>query len=187
MREKTCCFTGHRVLAEPAEIVEARVLETVEQLIRKGYRYFGAGGARGFDALASEAVLQLKRRYPDIHLILVLPFPEQYQKEGNWTQSEIDQYHSLQKRASKVVVLAPAYCSGIYYRRNRHLADHSSACIVYLSRPNSGTGYTVQYATSAGLSIVNLAAPSAACPAPGAPAGTPAPGTPPAPGRCSSG
>lgn len=159
MRNKTCCFTGHRVMPEPAAVIESRVLQAVENLIQEGYRYFGAGGARGFDALASEAVLKLKQRYPDIHLILVLPFPEQYRQEGNWTQQEIDQYHSLQKQASKVVVLAPAYRSGIYYQRNRHLVEHSSACIAYLNRTSSGTGYTVNYASQKGLTVIHTAAP----------------------------
>ena len=157
MREQTCCFTGHRELAEPVEVIEKRLLDTVEKLIQSGYRYFGAGGARGFDALASEAVLKLKEKYPHIHLILVLPFPEQYRREGNWTSAEIDQYHSLQKRASKVVTLAPAYRSGIYYQRNRYLVDHSSVCVAYMDRLNSGTGYTVNYARKQGAAVLNIA------------------------------
>lgn len=157
MKNQTCCFTGHRELAEPVEVIEKRLLDTVEKLIQSGYRYFGAGGARGFDALASEAVLKLKEKYLHIHLILVLPFPEQYRREGNWTSADIDQYQSLQKRASKVVTLAPAYSSGIYYRRDRHLADYSSLCVAYLKRKNSGTGYTVDYAARHGLRVLNLA------------------------------
>lgn len=78
MRKKTVCFTGHRRMGEPISEVERRLTRTVENLIRKGYLYFGAGGARGFDALASEVVLKLKATYPQIHLILVFPFDEQY-------------------------------------------------------------------------------------------------------------
>lgn len=157
MKNQTCFFTGHRELAEPVEVIEKRLPDTVEALIQSGYRYFGAGGARGFDALASETVLKLKERYPHIHLILVLPFPEQYRQEGIWTSAEIDQYHSLQERASKVVTLSPAYSSGVYYRRDRHLADHASLCVAYLKRKNSGSGYTVNYAARQGLRVLNLA------------------------------
>lgn len=157
MKVQTCCFTGHRVLSEPAEVIEKRLLDVVEGLIQNSCRYFGAGGARGFDALASEAVLRLKEQYPHIHLILVLPFPEQYRQEGNWSPTEISQYHSLQKRASKVVTLAPAYRSGIYYQRNRYLVDHSSVCVAYMDRLNSGTGYTVNYARKQGTAVLNIA------------------------------
>lgn len=156
-REKTVCFTGHRQMGEAITEVEKKVIRTVEGLIQRGYLYFGAGGARGFDAVASEAVLRLKATYPQIHLILVLPFDEQYRKEGNWTASEIKQYHRLKEQASKVVILADHYSSGVYYRRNRHLVDNASVCVAYLTKPNSGTSYTVNYAKSKGLEIINVA------------------------------
>ncbi|MCH5353161.1 MAG: DUF1273 family protein [Acutalibacter sp.] len=157
MKAETACFTGHRELKEPIAEMEQRLTETVEGLIQKGYRYFGAGGARGFDALASETVLKLKTAYPHIHLILVLPFDEQYKMERNWTPAEIAQYHRLKERASKVVVLAGKYTPGIYYRRNRHLADHSSVCVAYMTRADSGTGYTVNYARKKGMEVINTA------------------------------
>ena len=157
MRKKTACFTGHRQMDEPIAVIERRLTETVESLIQKGYLYFGAGGARGFDALASEVVLKLKEAYPQIHLILVLPFDEQYSHEKSWTRAEIEQYHRLKKRASKVVVLASEYSSGVYYRRNRHLVDNSSVCVAYMNRANSGTSYTVNYARAKGLEVVNTA------------------------------
>ena len=159
MRKKTACFTGHRQIgASSPEIVE-RIAKTAEGFIKQGYRYFGAGGARGFDALASETILKLQVTYPQIHLILVLPFDEQYRHEKNWTLAEIEQYHRLKEMASKVVVLASGYSSGVYYRRNRHLIDNSSVCISYLVRGNSGTSYTVNYARAKGLQVVNIASP----------------------------
>lgn len=157
MRRKTVCFTGHREMGEPISEIGDRLAATVEGLIRRGCRYFGAGGARGFDALASEVVLKLKAVYPQIHLILVLPFDQQYSHERNWTQAEVAQYHRLKERASKVVVLAAGYSSGVYYRRNRHLVDYSSVCVAYMRRANSGTSYTVNYARAKGLEVVNTA------------------------------
>lgn len=157
MRKKTVCFTGHRQMEEPISEVERKLTGTVENLIRKGYLHFGAGGARGFDALASEVVLELKTRYPQIHLILVLPYDEQYSHEKGWTWAEIEQYHRLKRQASKVVILAASYTSGVYYRRNRHLVDNSSICVAYMTRANSGTSYTVNYAKAKGLKVVNIA------------------------------
>ncbi len=157
LRKKTACFTGHREIYEPLSNVERRLTKTVEALIQKGYRYFGAGGARGFDALASEVVLNLKASHPQIHLILVLPFDEQHTHERNWTRAEIEQYRRLKERASKVVTLAAEYHFGVYYRRNRHLVDNFSVCVAYMTRANSGTGYTVNYAKAKGLEVVNIA------------------------------
>lgn len=157
-RQQTVCFTGHRQLEESTERIEGKVSKAIVGLIEKGYRYFGAGGARGFDALAANTVLKLKKQYPQIHLILVLPFDEQYRHEKYWKPSEIYQYHYLKEQASKVVILSSDYSAGIYYTRNRHLVDHSSICIAYMNTENSGTSYTVSYARSKGLQIINIAA-----------------------------
>lgn len=157
IRNKTACFTGHRQIKEPISDVEHRLTETVENLIQKGYIYFGAGGARGFDALASELVLKLKATYPQIHLILVLPFDEQYNHERNWTRAEINQYYRLKEQASKVVVIDAEYTYGAYYRRNRHLVNNSSVCVAYMTEINSGTGYTVNYAKARGIEVINTA------------------------------
>ena len=67
-RDVTACFTGHKQFHEPAADIAARVSTTVEGLVQAGYLDFCAGGARGFDALASEAMLALKARYPQIRL-----------------------------------------------------------------------------------------------------------------------
>ena len=157
LRAKTVCFTGHRRISEPREEVERRVEKVVEELIRQGYLYFGAGGARGFDAISSETVLRLKERYPQIHLILVLPFDEQYSRENDWTSADIEQYRWLKARASKIVTIASSYSPGIYYRRNRHLVDNSSVCVAYMTRRDSGTGYTVSYAREHSIKIINIA------------------------------
>ena len=51
---KSCCFTGHRNIpaAEYAEIQKSLESELI-QLIHQGTRYFGTGGALGFDTMAA--------------------------------------------------------------------------------------------------------------------------------------
>ena len=78
MKEKTCCFTGHRYI--PGKIrrkLKKKIREAVILLIEKGVIYFGAGGALGFDTLAAEVVLSLKRKYKNIKLIMVYPCKDQ--------------------------------------------------------------------------------------------------------------
>ena len=61
MRERTCCFTGHRNIApEQQGMVAKRLYHVIEQLVRSGYCYFGAGGALGFDTMAARCVLKLR-------------------------------------------------------------------------------------------------------------------------------
>lgn len=45
----------------------------VTLLVSKGFKYFGTGGALGFDTIAAQAVLSVKETHPEVKLILVLP------------------------------------------------------------------------------------------------------------------
>jgi hypothetical protein len=50
VREQTCCFTGHRELPVwGREELAAKLEATITGLIDRGIRFYGAGGARGFD------------------------------------------------------------------------------------------------------------------------------------------
>ena len=156
-RQKTACFTGHRNIKEALPAVSARVADAVKALYERGYRDFCAGGARGFDALAAQTVLSLRKALPDIRLILILPFDNQYEKEKGWSDTEIKQYTAIKKNAAEVNILSGSTGVFAYHRRNRALVERSSACIAYLERLRSGTGYTVKYALDSGLEIINIA------------------------------
>ncbi len=155
---QTVCFTGHRQISEATEAVEARVTEIAEGLIQQGYLCFCAGGARGFDALAARAILRLQKKYPLVHLMLVLPFWNQYQHETGWTEEDIAEYHYLKAAASEVIHLQQSYSRGCYYKRNRYLVKASSVCVAYQRSSSGGTAYTVRYATEKGLQIINCVA-----------------------------
>lgn len=155
MKNKTCCFTGHRDIPTGAyQLIFDKTEETVERLIKKGYLYFGAGGALGFDTIAAFTVLQLKERHPDIRLILVLPC---YSQTRGWSSEDVKIYEDIKKKADKVVYTSEEYSRGCMHKRNRHLVDNSSACIAYLTESKGGTAYTVAYATKHGLSVFNIA------------------------------
>ena len=155
MRLQTCCFTGHRFLPEnEKEKISLALESTVLSLIHSGYRYFGAGGALGFDTLAAQTVLRLRQSYPDIRLILVLPCVSQADK---WPPADAAVYQEIMGQANKIVYTSHEYTAGCMFKRNRHLVDHSSVCICYLEKSTGGTAYTVDYARKCGLKIINLA------------------------------
>lgn len=157
-KQRTVCFTGHRQLAEDPAVIEARVTAIIETLIRRGYRCFCAGGARGFDMLAARAVLRLGEKYPFVRLVLVLPFWNQYRRESGWTEDEIEEYHRLKAAAHQVIHLQQDYSRGCYYKRNRAMVQASSVCVAYQRSAQGGTAYTVQYAAEKGLEIIRCAA-----------------------------
>ena len=155
MKERTCCFTGHRKIPpmQSVEIAERLKTELIK-LIDQGYLYFGAGGALGFDTIAAKAVLTLQQSCPQIKLILVLPCKTQTR---GWEKEDIAIYEDIKNRCNKVVYTSENYTRGCMLKRNRHLVDNSSACICYLTESKGGTAYTVEYARRSGIKIVNLA------------------------------
>lgn len=155
MKNQTCCFTGHRKIPlDQLESVTQRLRDAVIASIKDGYLYFGAGGALGFDTLAAQTVLNLKKDYPQIKLILVLPCKTQAR---GWKQEVIEEYNRILKAADKVVYTSQDYYSGCMHKRNRHLVDNSSLCICYLNSNTGGTAYTVDYAKSVGCRVSNIA------------------------------
>ena len=155
MINQTCCFTGHRKIPlDQLESVTQRLRDAVIASIKDGYLYFGAGGALGFDTLAAQTVLDLKKDYPQIKLILVLPCKTQAR---GWKQKDIEEYNRIMKAADKVVYTSQDYYNGCMHKRNRHLVDNSSLCICYLNSNTGGTTYTVDYAKSVGCRVSNIA------------------------------
>ncbi|MBQ3969534.1 MAG: DUF1273 family protein [Clostridia bacterium] len=155
MKNQTACFTGHREIPFfQKRRLKAKVKSAITDAIRNGYRYFGAGGALGFDMLAAQTVLELKADYPDIKLILVLPCLNQTR---GWAQEDVKEYERIKAAADKVTYISKEYYNGCMHKRNRHLVDSSSLCICYLTKQSGGTAYTVSYAESHDLKIVNVA------------------------------
>ena len=155
MREKTCCFTGHREI--PLE-ERARIADRLEHIIiglyQQGIQTYEAGGALGFDTLAARTVLRLRENCPGMKLVLVLPCLTQTR---GWKPEDVAEYESIKAQADKVVYTAQQYTPGCMHRRNRHLVDNSGVCVCYLNRESGGTAYTVSYAKKRGLKIVNIA------------------------------
>ena len=153
-KSQTACFTGHRKLP-PAEIpsIKAKLTKALLSAIDRGYRYFGAGGALGFDTLAAQTVLELRERYSHIRLILVLPC--RWQTKG-WRPQDAAEYDRIMAAADKVVYVSDDYTPGCMHKRNRHLVEYSSLCIGYLTNSTGGTAYTMRYALQSGLAIINL-------------------------------
>ena len=142
MRAQTCCFTGHRDIPTEVKPYIAKQLECIlRNLIGEGIRYFGSGGARGFDLMAADTVLQLKREFPHIKLIMVLPCRGQTRE---WKRGDLWHYERVLTQADKVIYVQEEYTPGCMQKRNRHLVDNTSVCVAYCTRRYGGSAYTVE-------------------------------------------
>ena len=72
MNRKSCFFIGHR---EADERLLPELIDAIERLITEEQLFcFYVGGYGGFDRIAAAAVKQAKLHYPEISLMLVLPY-----------------------------------------------------------------------------------------------------------------
>ncbi len=152
---KVACFSGHRKLPEDCTELRTNLENAIISLIERGVVFFGSGAALGFDQEAATAVLKLKKDYPHIRLVMVLPCPPE-QQSLKWNEQQRKRYYDLLDRADKVRILSPQYTKSCMLDRNRHLVNCSTYLICYLREQHGGTFYTVNYAEQQGLEILRL-------------------------------
>jgi len=157
MRQWTCCFTGHRILPmDQMKEIERRTAQEVRRLVNKhNVRFFGVGGAIGYDTLAAKVLFRLREtEFPHIKIILVYPF-ETF--TDRWTPTQKAEYKKLFPQYDKRVCMCSQSLTAAYLTRDRHLVEGSAYCICYCTRNFGGTAYTVKYAIQKGLQIRNVA------------------------------
>lgn len=154
MREKTCCFTGHRDIPEAEkERLYRELYNEISALIKKGVTRFRCGGARGFDTMAALAVMDIKKLNPKISLIVDVPCRNQHL---NWNAEERSAMDYIMSVANEVNVLSPYYYNGCMQYRNRYMVDHSLYLVAYQTKAFGGSAYTVLYAKEQGLTIIKI-------------------------------
>ena len=155
--EQTCCLTGHRIIPPGEEWkICTRTRYILQNLIReKNVRFFGVGGAVGFDMLAAEYLISLKaHREQQIRIISVIPYPA-WQETEDWTDELRLRQERILRASDKVVYIRPEYEKNVYLLRDRKLVDGSAYCVSYCNRPRTGTAYTVKYALEHGVKVFN--------------------------------
>lgn len=154
MQNKTCCFTGHRILPKKStnEILEIMSRE-IERLRGKGVTNFMCGGALGFDTLASSLIIAKKIMGKDVRLILALPCKNQ---DLLWSNFQKKVYRNILEEADEIIYVSEEYDRQCMKRRNSYMVEHSEYCICALTNKKSGTGQTVRMAQKKGLEVFNV-------------------------------
>lgn len=155
--QQTCCLTGHRVIPPGEEKkIMVRARNILLRLIREqNVRYFGVGGAVGFDMMAAEYLLDLKaHKEHQLKIISVLPYPA-WRETEDWTDELRRREENILRACDKVVYVRPEFETGVFLMRDRKLVDGSAYCVSYCNRPRTGTAYTVKYALDRGVKVFN--------------------------------
>ena len=155
MAHKTVCFTGHRHIPYyDREDLLVSLRAEVKRQILSGARIFRAGGALGFDTMAAQTVLELRRVSPQIELELILPCPSQ---TDGWQEQDKRIYNEILAQADRACYVSQFYFNGLLQLRNRKLVEGSDVCIAYLRGSHGGgTAYTTALAIRSGLEYINL-------------------------------
>lgn len=160
---QTCCFTGHRPDKLPwggweqdvrCVALKGRIAHALEEEYSAGARHFISGMARGSDLYFAEAVLALRRRYPDITLECARPCESQ---ADHWPETEQNRYQAILSQCDYETLVQYHYDRWCMMRRNRYMVDRSTRLLaVYDGVPKGGTAQTLAYALKKGLHVTIL-------------------------------
>ena len=143
-KEKTAFFIGNR---DCYQVKEAEIEQAIITAIENGIEFFLNGGQGYFDKTCAVIVHRLKKRYPHIKSILVIP----YRDFRIFNDSLFDE----------IIYPFEAHTFSYYTyksgspKRNRWAVDHSSVAICYVYRAG-GAEKALKYAKKQKLRIIDL-------------------------------
>ena len=138
IENKICTCFGHRETYKDFSRVLSELLEDL--ILNQGVVEFWTGGMGNFDGSFSAAVRGLKRKYPDIKLILIKPY---FSNELN-TNKEYYEY-----TYDDVVipdVLVGVHPKSAITKRNRWMVENSDFIVTYVRRDHGGAFEAKKYA-----------------------------------------
>lgn len=148
MKNKVCCGFGHRQVYDPISPSLYKILENL--IVKENCTVFMTGKSGEFDECFSSALFSLKRSYPHISVILVMPY----------LSKELNAYKTVYEHAYDEIVI-PEISASAHYKaaiklRNRWMIDHSDFVISYLFRDFGGAYEAVKYASKQNKNVIDV-------------------------------
>lgn len=135
MGGKSCFFIGHREASE--EIYPALYAAVEQHILEYGVTEFIVGHYGGFDRLAASAVKEAKRFYPEVKLILLLPYHPAERPISTPDGFDDTFYPPGMESVSRKIAIV---------RANRYVVDHVDYLIAFVWHPASSAKDLVEYA-----------------------------------------
>lgn len=161
-KERTCFFAGHRpyrfsFTPEDQNLfytnLAANISKAVRELFENGCDTFLCGGTIGFDVMCSEAVVELKKEFPQIRLGCILPFENHHSDfSSNWQA----RFLKILDACDFIDYVSPEEVTGCYYDRNQKMIENSAYMITYFDGRGGGTARVIAAAQLNKLKIFNL-------------------------------
>lgn len=155
MKEKTCCFFGHRTINETEEL-KSKLIEIIEKLIcEKQVDTFLFGSKSRFNSLCLELVTEIKEKYPYIKRVYVrAEYPYISEQYENYLLKSYEHTYYPEH------IIGSGRAS--YVERNYEMINESHYCIVYYDKSlaptarKSGTEIALDYATKQRKKIIRI-------------------------------
>ena len=153
MKNKTCCFFGHRKIVDTLEL-RTKITDTIESLIvDQNIDTFLFGSKSEFDRLCLELVTKLKEKYPHVKRIYV---------RAEFPFINDDYLTYLLKSYDDTYYPEKLHGAGraAYVERNYEMINKSKYCIVCYDKSRapttrkSGTKIALDYAIKKGRKII---------------------------------
>ena len=125
-------FCGHREIAQTTE-VEEWLQTVIRGLIEQGATTFYLGGYGAFDRLAASVLAEQKKRYPQIELVLILPY---LNRRKDISPCDSSLYPPLESVPKKFAIV----------QRNRWMVEQSDVVVSYVLHSWGGAAMTLEYA-----------------------------------------
>ena len=140
--EKTAVFIGHD---ECYGVTKESIISAANSLIALGVTNFLNGGCGGFDHLCAISIYQLKKEYPHINNLLIIPYLT-FKAANQELFDEIIFPDGFERYRYNAAIPA----------RNRYMVDNSSYAVCYITHTWGGAAKTYERAKKKKLKIINL-------------------------------
>lgn len=130
----TVTFCGHSD-APYTDSFRNHIKETIETLIDRGAREFLLGGYGAFDNMVAGVVRELKKKYPNITAVLVLPY---LNRTAGFAGYDTTVYPPLETVPKRFAIS----------HRNRWMVENSDIVVAYVNYGWGGAATTLRYAAA---------------------------------------
>lgn len=142
MKEFTAVLIGHN---DCLDIDKEQLEIEIINLIQRGVTLFMSGDMGGFDRLCARMVYNLKKQYPDIRSIIVIPYLNfKIFDESLFDESDFPECLEHVPYRAKVI------------RRKQYMADNAAFAVCYVNYSFGGAARTLEYAQSHGCEIIKI-------------------------------
>lgn len=144
---KSCCGFGNR---NASETIMPKIMAALEYAVGEGCDTFYLGEMGCFDSMMFAATRELKKKYPHIERILVIPYITKYHNEH---KREYEQKYDCLILPPEMLEVPPKFA---ILRKNEWVIDRSDIVLTYARNPYGGAGKAAEYAARKKKFIIDI-------------------------------